>query len=50
VGVDEPIAHVAGEIDMGYGLERGEVGGFFHGGAGGEDQEGGEKEKMLHGK
>ncbi len=49
VGVDEPVAHVAGEIDMGDGLERGEVGGFFHGGAGGEDQEGGEKEKMLHG-
>ena len=50
VGVDEPVAHVAGEIDVGDGLERGEVGGFFHGGAGGENQEGGQKEKMLHGK
>lgn len=51
VGVDEPVAHVAGEIDVGDGFERGEIGGSFHGGAGGEEEqgeEGGEEGRGVH--
>lgn len=48
MGIDEPIAHVAGQIDVGHGFERREVASVFHGGAGGENEQGDEERQVFH--